>query len=97
MKALTIGGKYNWKGQPERLIYLGCNWSGNGYWHQFEKADQPGVVWCEVLDEELHNFEETKPTAGPSARRIATRPLTEIELWNAEVERKRQEKKGKRK
>ena len=55
-----IGGKYNWKGQPERLVYLGKNWSGNGYWHQFAKAEIPDVVWCEVLDHDLPMIEETK-------------------------------------
>lgn len=57
--SLKVGGKYNWKGQEKRLIYLGHNWSGNGYWHQFEKVEEPGVVWCEVLDEQLQHFEET--------------------------------------
>lgn len=55
-----VGGRYNWKGQPERLIYLGRRWVGNGYWHQFEKVDEPGAVWCEVLDSDLPSIEETK-------------------------------------
>ena len=55
------GGRYNWRGQPERLIYVGRNWSGNGYWHQFVKADQLGKVWCEVLDCDLHMLEEPLP------------------------------------
>ena len=55
-----IGGRYNWKGQPERLVYLGRNWSGNGFWHQFEKVGAPGTVWCEVLDADLSHFEETR-------------------------------------
>ncbi len=55
-----IGGRYNWKGQPERLIYIGYNWSGNGYWHQFTKVEKPGVVWCEVLPADLSMLEETK-------------------------------------
>lgn len=57
---MKIGGKYNWKGQPERLIYLGDNFSGNGYWHQFAKVDSPWNVWCEVKGDELRFFEETK-------------------------------------
>lgn len=56
---MKIGGRYNWKGQPERLIYLGKNWSGNGYWHQFAKVESPDEVWCEVLDDQLDSFEET--------------------------------------
>ena len=59
---MKIGGKYNWKYQPERLVYKGKNFSGNGYWHQFAKVENPGVVWCEVLDSDLSLFEETHPT-----------------------------------
>ncbi len=55
----VIGGKYNWKGQLERLVYLGHNWSGNGYWHQFAMVGTPDVVWCEVLTADLMHFEET--------------------------------------
>lgn len=54
------GGRYNWIGQPERLVYLGYNRSGNGYWHQFAKVEQPSVVWCEVKTADLEMFEETK-------------------------------------
>lgn len=57
---LTVGGRYNWRNQPERLVYIGRNWSGNGYWHQFEKVGEPGVVWCEVVDADLTHFEESK-------------------------------------
>lgn len=55
-----IGGRYNWVYQPERLIYLGYNWSGNGKWHQFALVDKPNEVWCEVQPEDLESFEETK-------------------------------------
>ena len=55
----TIGGRYNWKNQSERLVYMGHNWSGNGYWHQFSKVNEPGKVWCEVLTSDLHMLEET--------------------------------------
>lgn len=58
---MKIGGSYNWKGQPDKLIYLGKNWSGNGYWHQFQKIGDPRKVWCEVLDGDLPSIEETKP------------------------------------
>lgn len=57
---MRIGGQYNWRNQPERLIYLGRNWSGNGYWHQFELVDKPGSVWCEILDSDLKSIEDTK-------------------------------------
>lgn len=55
-----IGDRCNWKDQPERLVYLGRNWSGNGYWHQFAKIETPNKVWCEVLDSDLHMIEITK-------------------------------------
>ena len=61
LRTFEIGGRYNWKGQPERLIYLGNNWSGNGYWHQFAKVDDPSMkVWCEVQGRDLASFEESK-------------------------------------
>ena len=59
-ETMKIGGKYNWKSQPERLVYLGRNWAGNGYWHQFAKVESLSDVWCEVLDADLHMLEETK-------------------------------------
>ena len=52
---LTVGGKYNWRNQPERLIYLGKARS----WHQFKKIGDPREVWCEVLDADLHMIEAT--------------------------------------
>lgn len=61
-ETMKRGHRYNWKGQPERLIYIGRNWSGNGFWHQFKKVGEPRVVWCEVLDGDLHMLEETAPT-----------------------------------
>ena len=54
---IVEGGKYNWRNQSERLIYLGYNFSGNGYWHQFAKIDSPEVVWSEVQTNELAMFE----------------------------------------
>jgi len=58
---MVVGGRYNWKNQPERLIYLGRKRYGdNGSWHQFAKVEDPEVVWSEVRDSDLHFFEETK-------------------------------------
>jgi len=57
---MQIGGKYNWINQSERLIYIGKNWSGNGYWHQFEKVDKPGVIWCEITDNDLCLLEKSQ-------------------------------------
>lgn len=56
---MNIGGRYNWKGQPEQLVYLGYNWSGNGYWHQLAKVEEPDVIWCEIPTSDLHMLEET--------------------------------------
>ena len=56
---MVIGGRYNWKYQPERLIYLGDNLSGNGYWHQFALVENPTEVWCEVKGCDLDSFEES--------------------------------------
>ena len=52
---LQRGGAYNWKSQPDRLIYL----RKSGCWHQFKKIGDHRPVWCEVLDEDLHMLEET--------------------------------------
>ena len=58
------GGRYNWKNQPDRLVYLGRY----GGWHQFRKIGDPRDVWCEVLDADLHMLEETRvaPQAAPA-------------------------------
>lgn len=47
-----------WKHSTEKLIYLGKNFSGNGYWHQFAKVETPDVVWCEVVDGDLYLLEK---------------------------------------
>jgi hypothetical protein len=60
MTDLLIGGRYNWKGQPEHLVYMGYNWSGNGFWHQFALVNDPEVVWCEVLPTDTDSFEKSK-------------------------------------
>ena len=52
---MVIDGRYNWKNQSERLVYIGKM----DAWHRFELVDEPGKVWCEVLDEDLHMLEET--------------------------------------
>jgi NTP pyrophosphatase (non-canonical NTP hydrolase) len=56
---LKLPGKYNFKNQSERLIYLGYNFSGNGHWNQFALVEDPEVVWCELLDSDLSMIEET--------------------------------------
>lgn len=52
---ISVGRRYNWKYQPERLVYLGKV----GYWHQFAKVGDPSKVWCEVTDLDLIHFELT--------------------------------------
>ena len=53
------GNRYNWRGQPERLIYMGCMVDRSGEWHQFAKVEEPSKVWCEVRAADLASFEET--------------------------------------
>lgn len=55
---MKVGGKYGFVASDERLTYLGKNWSSNGFWHQFEKEDEPGKVWAECLDSDLHLIKE---------------------------------------
>ena len=57
---MVLRGKYNFINQEERLIYLGRNLSGNGYWHQFALEHGRGEVWCELLTSDLHLIEEAK-------------------------------------
>ena len=57
---MIIDGKYNWINQPERLVYIGRYLHPDGFWYQFEKIGEPGVVWCEVRAEDLKMIEETK-------------------------------------
>lgn len=67
---LEVGGKYNWKGQKERLVYLGIEIS-NGPWHQFAKIEDPEKVWCEVREHDLEGFEETiDPNEGTTAHNL---------------------------
>jgi hypothetical protein len=57
---IKIGERCNFINQPERLFYIGRNWSGNGYWHQFKKVgDGDGRVWCEVVDCDMGMIEVT--------------------------------------
>lgn len=55
---LQRGGKYRFKYKSEAnlepITYIGHNWSGNGYWHQFEKN---GKIWCELRDSDLDLIE----------------------------------------
>ena len=48
-------------------MYLGYNWSGNGYWHQFALVENPTVVWCEVQPSELSMIVETPEEDTPDS------------------------------
>lgn len=52
---LKVGGKYNWKNQQERLVYMGQL----GCWYQFALVSEPEKVWCEVLLSDLRMIESS--------------------------------------
>ncbi|MGI2079207.1 hypothetical protein [Shewanella putrefaciens] len=51
---LILGDTYQFKGGREKIIYVGKQ----GNWHQFELNGDPGVIWCELLDSDLHLIEK---------------------------------------
>ena len=59
---LKFLGRYNWKHQPERLLYVGSIiYPGDRRrWYQFALTEKPDEVWSEVLESDLENFEETQ-------------------------------------
>jgi|GEM_PF-2376702 len=77
MRDMEIGGLYRFKDTPETLVYIGRNWSGNGYWHQFELAAQRGNVWAELQSHDLHLIEKLT---------INGEPQSEIDRLSAEVD-----------
>jgi hypothetical protein len=56
---MKVGENYNWINQSERLIYIGFNISGNGYWHQFALVEKPYEVWCETTTSDLVYIEKS--------------------------------------
>lgn len=54
---LVIGDTYRWVNQSDRLTYVGKE----GPWYQFKKKASiyPDIVWCEILEMDLHMIEET--------------------------------------
>ena len=52
---LIVGNKYKWKHESKILTYLGLV---DG-WHQFASEDR-GMLWCEVLDSDLHLMESVE-------------------------------------
>lgn len=74
----VVGGRYNWKNQPERLVYMGTKrYPGDPRtWHQFAKIEEPETVWSEVLTSDLENFEKTP---GSPAPKMEAWPEREVE------------------
>lgn len=64
-QTLVKGKQYNWKHDAGNIliyrgyIYRGYSRSGNCYWHQFEQAGKPGVIWCEIRSRDLSMIEES--------------------------------------
>jgi hypothetical protein len=60
-QTLVMGERYNWKHQPERLVYVGRTQDHQGCrgWYRFAKVEQPERVWCEVRPEDLQMMEKT--------------------------------------
>ena len=56
---MVIGNKYNWKNQPERLVFIGSYGQRDATWYQFAKVENPAKVWCELIERDLHMLEET--------------------------------------
>jgi hypothetical protein len=54
-ESLEIGGGYNFKCQPERLVYVGKK----SAWHQFTRIGYDAFIWCILLDSEICLLEET--------------------------------------
>ena len=62
-ESLEIGGRYNFKLQPERLVYVGKK----SAWHQFTRIGYDAFIWCELLGPEICLLEETvDPIEGDS-------------------------------
>ena len=51
-KDLEVGKLYQFINQQHSLVYVGCNWGSNGYWHQFELEGEEGV-WSELKGDQI--------------------------------------------
>lgn len=58
---MVINGRYNWRGQTQRLVYLGVNHDPTGELHRFSLIGGPGKVWCEIRGHDLHMLAEAAP------------------------------------
>lgn len=58
---LHKGKLYNFKNQPERLVFVGRKFypGDQRTWFQFAKVESPDEVWSEILQADLHLVEET--------------------------------------
>ena len=57
---MNKGNTYRFRYQESpNLTYIGYNWSGNGYWHQFTKVGEH-KVWSELKPSDLHMIEEVQ-------------------------------------
>lgn len=55
LESEDIGRTYRFKGDSTTLMYVGMQ----GRWHQFEELfGEEGIIWAEILDEDLHLLEE---------------------------------------
>lgn len=75
LEELKVGGRYNWKNQTERLVYLGRHKDNplcRG-WFQFATIEEPSKVWCEVRLEDLDHFEATETAHGIAVNPEPTR------------------------
>ena len=76
-----IGKRYNWKGQPERLVYQGKK----GSWHQFALVNAPDKIWCEILSVDLRLIEEI-PVDSQRNRFELVFPTPDNVEWREEFE-----------
>ena len=51
---LAVSETYQFKGGQEKIVYVGKQ----GNWHQFELEGKASVIWCELLDSDLHLIEK---------------------------------------
>lgn len=72
---LHKGKFYNFKNQPERLVFLGRKFypGDQRMWFQFAKVESPYEVWVEIFQSDLHLIEETQQDA----------PITTMEDFKA--------------
>jgi len=66
-QVLIIGGKYRFKSQPDTcdLMHSGKDGDWNNFTVYGNSNGVDGLVWAQVLDEDLHMLEQvdTEPTA----------------------------------